>query len=586
MNSMIAVQIIPDRFASVLAGPATAAARSGAVYDKVRRPTRGLVLKSETFATLQVTKGNGDCLLLADGGSRLDPRSEGEIEAEGRSRTPQYSNFLLQSVRTERMEKQQILETFGEPYIFFFGERARIMQFAGVLMNSEDFDWEAEWWYNYENYLRGTRCVENDARVYLSFDDTLVSGYILSAQSEKNAEHRNWVNLQFQMFVTGDVSIGKLVGDPRANAGRWGRREPVMSEKEADQYRPVRIDPFHTPQGMSPADWKGSGLQVKIGQMTVQQIASGLEHAAGHASTIFEQLDNAGLVPDGLLGSGPSVIKAGWDSAAKAVRSLRSSVTGAVKSAAESVANSAAGKWAASAGKQTAGAIKTASEIGNEALALYTDLKNLWSRASTRGTPIRLPVGFAGMLAFEEGFVPIARITPLGKVQYTTYSKNDDEYVGYTDRGSAGLVSDHYASAAAGKWVKGLGAPRNEFNRGLAAVEYAKKVWEAHGYEIDPSSYGSLYPYFADPTNTPGLVQIHGWGSLKIGGTTLDMDVGLDPVALVTGAAQGDMGKSSGFGSGAVARTLDGKVADAAGLAHGRVGSVAAGQVFGTSKIL
>ena len=37
------------------------------------------------------------------------------------------SNFLIQAVTEERMEKQQVVETFGESFIFFFGERPRVI---------------------------------------------------------------------------------------------------------------------------------------------------------------------------------------------------------------------------------------------------------------------------------------------------------------------------------------------------------------------------------------------------------------------------------------------------------------------------
>jgi hypothetical protein len=174
--------------------------------NTIRRPTRGIVLKEDTFATLRVVAGSGKPINIVDAGSRRRG-SAGYLEINGKRATDVYSNFLLQTVLEERQEKQQILETFGEPYIFLFGERARIMNFQGILANTWDFNWETEWWYNYENFLRGSKCVQNDAQVFLSYDNTIVGGYIIQANAAKNSQERNYVNFQFSMFVTSYASI-------------------------------------------------------------------------------------------------------------------------------------------------------------------------------------------------------------------------------------------------------------------------------------------------------------------------------------------------------------------------------------------
>jgi hypothetical protein len=207
------VAIIPDKFSLVqakqAAGMSGRAARKTGLND-VRRPTRGIQLKDDTYATLKVLKGDGVEIPLVNAGSR-----HGSMDGE-KMVSAATSNFLIQSVTEERMEKQQVVETFGESFIFFFGERPRILNIQGVLLNTFDFNWEAEWWYNYDNYLRGTKCVENDARVFLTYDDTLVSGYIISTSSGKNAQEKNHVGFMFQLFVTDYTQISQ-VGNPNPN---------------------------------------------------------------------------------------------------------------------------------------------------------------------------------------------------------------------------------------------------------------------------------------------------------------------------------------------------------------------------------
>ncbi len=166
----------------------------------MRRPLRGLEVKDDTYALIRMIKANGAEIPLLDSGSY-----SGETRA--------YANFILQNVQEARMEKHQIVETFGEPYIFFFGEAPRFLDIQAVLVNSHDFNWEAEWWFNYENYFRGTKSVEHGARTYLFYEDNVVEGYILQAQSVKVSEQPMVVQLVFRLFVTNYDNIS-FIGEP------------------------------------------------------------------------------------------------------------------------------------------------------------------------------------------------------------------------------------------------------------------------------------------------------------------------------------------------------------------------------------
>lgn len=184
-------------------------------FEGVRRPLRGVEIKEDTYAIIKVIRSDGKEIPLTDSGSRstggLAIRSEnGVSEAPPEGSTFNYSNFIAQQVIDARTEKQQIVETFGEPYVFFYGEKPRIMQVQGLLMNTMDFNWKNEFWKNYENYLRGTKLVEMDARVYFYFDDQIVEGYVLDAQASHSADFPYHVPFQFTLFVTAHTYIGLL----------------------------------------------------------------------------------------------------------------------------------------------------------------------------------------------------------------------------------------------------------------------------------------------------------------------------------------------------------------------------------------
>lgn len=224
------VQIEPDAFNKVFAS-VSQVQKQGSTFDSqigdqriglyhsVRRPVRGIQVKDETYGTLQVRQSNGIAIPLFDAGS---PTNTGK--------GIRNSNFLIQSISEQRAEKQQIILTFGAPYIFFFGEQPRMITVNGILLTSEDFNWRAEWWENYDLYLRGTQCVRNRTRVYLSWEDIVVEGYIFQAACNEDASNRNLVQLQFQIFLTNYQNISSI-GDPNAH---WEGKDITLDPSTID----------------------------------------------------------------------------------------------------------------------------------------------------------------------------------------------------------------------------------------------------------------------------------------------------------------------------------------------------------------
>jgi hypothetical protein len=237
----------PNRWSKAQAGLAGGGSGSRLRNHHVRRPVRGIVIKDDTFATLRVVSQDDNApVYLVDGGSN---RKVGELpdtfrDKNGQRYTDVYSNFLIQNVSEERMEKAQILETFGEPFIFLFGERARLINVTGILLNSFDFNWKNEWLENYERFLRGTKCVENNALVFVSFDDVLVGGYILSTTVQQSSVDKNFVQFNFQLFVTNYSSFSK-VGSPYADPSGSERiiSNQEVTAAELDVFRPKREVP-------------------------------------------------------------------------------------------------------------------------------------------------------------------------------------------------------------------------------------------------------------------------------------------------------------------------------------------------------
>ena len=163
----------------------------------VRRPYRGIQIKEDTYSTIAVRHPNGDPIPLISSSDTHGDQEKGHIGSVN-----EYADYVLQSVQEQRMEKQQIVETFGDPYVYFFGERPRIVQFSGQLISTEDFNWRAQFWQNYDENIRGTKLVQKNARAYVSFDTIVVEGYVLNASAIDNAENPYLIQFNFSMLVT------------------------------------------------------------------------------------------------------------------------------------------------------------------------------------------------------------------------------------------------------------------------------------------------------------------------------------------------------------------------------------------------
>lgn len=172
----------------------------------VRRPLYGYVPKADRFASLSLRQSGAEGNLVP-----VSMPDQAGPAVEGKGWSNHNHNFLLTQVSHVESEKMQIVETFGEDFVFFFGERPLVLQVQGLLMNTADFSWKQEWLSNYRNYLRGTRCVQNRTRVYLSVDDQLYSGYVFGTSVADDSKLPHVCQFSFKMLVFSHVDVGNAV---------------------------------------------------------------------------------------------------------------------------------------------------------------------------------------------------------------------------------------------------------------------------------------------------------------------------------------------------------------------------------------
>ena len=214
----------------------------------VSRPVGGISIKPNTYAFVQIIDKRGKVVKVFNKlGVPLDSRTSGDmrgityevsgvggkyapktgrglntgaksgvweksansagIDKNGNPASYVWTDWLLQSVREERVEKTQLVETFGDSYLFVFGQKPRALVFTGLLMNTQSHQWKAAFWENWDRFFRATKLVERDARMYISFDDVVVEGYPINAQASQSSTSPNAITFQFNFFDTKYINI-------------------------------------------------------------------------------------------------------------------------------------------------------------------------------------------------------------------------------------------------------------------------------------------------------------------------------------------------------------------------------------------
>lgn len=239
------------------AGKATDAltAVAGALND-VSRPVLGTLSKPNTHAFVQVIGSDGNTIKCFNNiGHRIDPASSGyylhdkkepplppggfgfdtaaianspigslfggddkkggtakDKEAAGGPNSPIWTDWLLQSVQEARIEKTQVVETFGDSYFYAYGQRPRSINFSGMLMNTVDYNWRAIFWKNWDEYFRATKLVEKNARLYIQWDDIIVEGFPVNAVCSEVSDSPNALKFSFTLFVTRYINLSAQSG--------------------------------------------------------------------------------------------------------------------------------------------------------------------------------------------------------------------------------------------------------------------------------------------------------------------------------------------------------------------------------------
>lgn len=114
---------------------------------------------------------------------------------------PAYTKFILENVQESHTERSQIIETFGDFYVFMFGERPPVYNFSGQLVNSVSASWVTDFMFMYHKYFRGTQCTLMNATALVTYGGRQVEGLVLNATTGTNASMEGAVQFSFSVVV-------------------------------------------------------------------------------------------------------------------------------------------------------------------------------------------------------------------------------------------------------------------------------------------------------------------------------------------------------------------------------------------------
>jgi len=123
-------------------------------------------------------------------------------------------HFILQQVTESDEEKIGPTYTFGQVKLFCGGRNPKMYSYGGHLVDdSIDGSAKAQWMDVYDRFLRGSKCVQNNAFAELYYRDQIRRGYLLHTNLTESSQQPNRAQFAFSMHVIaeGTTSVEQLV---------------------------------------------------------------------------------------------------------------------------------------------------------------------------------------------------------------------------------------------------------------------------------------------------------------------------------------------------------------------------------------
>lgn len=124
-----------------------------------------------------------------------------------------YLDFFIQQASMPLQEKVDVKETLSDNYVaYFFGQSPPMWTFSGWLFNSVQDDQATNFLRLYLEILRGTQLARRQKVVSLKIDSYIITGAIVAANFQLNAQSETVVPLTFQLLVKRVATVNYTSG--------------------------------------------------------------------------------------------------------------------------------------------------------------------------------------------------------------------------------------------------------------------------------------------------------------------------------------------------------------------------------------
>ena len=118
-------------------------------------------------------------------------------------------NFFIERVNKSSNERYQIMQSISEEYkIYFSGKQPEVMNLTGRMLNTYNQQWWHDFNFFYDNYLRGSKAVENRIRAFLTITDTIYEVLLLKFGIGANSAFDNNVQFNIDLVILQETHIG------------------------------------------------------------------------------------------------------------------------------------------------------------------------------------------------------------------------------------------------------------------------------------------------------------------------------------------------------------------------------------------
>jgi len=175
----------------------------------------------------------------------------------------QTNKFIITNITKPRMERFQIVETFGASALYFFNERTKVYTFSGEVADAffdgapkEKYLWGQMLQSLYNDHLRATLLAERQRIAILSADRMMLQGYPVQLNISKTADRHNLMSFQMTWIVTKEIlmdrnKIREAYDSPMQDGyANWLERYLALYEEYTRLIDEINQELFGDPDGL------------------------------------------------------------------------------------------------------------------------------------------------------------------------------------------------------------------------------------------------------------------------------------------------------------------------------------------------